>query len=89
MSKIFVIAGTHEQFQVFREQLVEAMAAEHNWFRISDITYISGPDALRGYRDPWGYKVGTWAYREDIKEIILQIALAGSSYREDFIEVRL
>ena len=89
MSKIFVIAGTYEQFNVFRKQLAEAMSEEGMWFRISDITYISGPDALRGYHNPWGYKVGTWSYRSDIKEIILQIALAGSSYREDFIEVEL
>lgn len=89
MSKIFVIAGTFEQFNVFRSQLVEAMAEEGMWFRIADITHISGPDTLRGLSNPWGYKVGTWESRVDIKEIILQIALAGSSYKEDFIEVEL
>jgi hypothetical protein len=87
--KIFVLAGTFEQFQLFRAQLVESMAAEHNWFRISSIIYINGPDTLRGIRDPWGYKVGTWAYRDDIKQIIEQLMIAGSNYREDFIEVKL
>lgn len=89
MSKIFVIAGTHEQFNTFRQQLMKAMSADHTWIRIHDIVYISGPDTLRGHRDPWGYKVGTWESRVDIKEIILQIALAGSSYKENFIEVEL
>lgn len=89
MNKIFVIAGTYDQYKVFAKQLADAMNEEGLPVNRLDIVYISGPDTLKGYSNPWGYKVGTWAYRKDIKEIILQISLAGSSYREDFIEVRL
>lgn len=89
LNKIFVLAGNYDQFKQFRPQLIQALKEEHHSFRISDIIYIGGPDTLRGVRDPWGYKVGTWAYRDDIKYIIEQLMIAGSNYREDFIEVRL
>lgn len=89
LDKIFVLAGNYEQFFAFRRQLVEVLREEHHSFNISDIVYIGGAEQLRGFRDPWGYKVGTWAYRSDIKDIIEQLMIAGSNYREDFIEVRL
>lgn len=88
-NKIFVLAGNYEQFKMFRVQLVEAMAAEHNWFRIHDIAYILNTNYIKGIRNPWGYKVGTWNERDDIKEIIEQLMIAGSDVREDFIEVQL
>jgi hypothetical protein len=89
MDKIFVLAGNYEQFFAFRRQLAEALQEEHHSFRISDIIYIASADTLRGMREVWGYKVGTWAYRRDIKDIIEQLMIVGSNYREDFIEVRL
>lgn len=87
--KIFVLAGTFEQFRTFRNQLVESMANEHIWFRINDIVYIGGPDTLRGMRNPWGYKVGTWNERADVWQISSMLLAAGSSINNDFIEVQL
>ena len=87
--KIFVLAGNYEQFQMFRAQLIKAMAAEHTWFRISNIIYINGPDTLRGIQNPWGYKVGTWSERNDIWDITTIVLSRGSSIKNDFIEVQL
>lgn len=89
LDKIFVLAGNYDQFKQFRQQLIEALKEEHHSFKISDVIYIAGADTLRGMREVWGYKVGTWAYRRDIKDIIEQLMIVGSNYREDFIEVRL
>lgn len=88
MSKVFVIAGTFEQFRMFREQLVYTMSVEDIPVKYHDIVYVSGPDQLRGYREPWGYMVGTWYNRQDIGELETLIKTAGSTL-EDFIEVKL
>lgn len=88
MSKIFVIAGTYEQFNMFRQQLVYTMSVEDIPVKYHDVVYVSGPDQLRGYRDPWGYMVGTWYNRKDIGELEILIRTAGSTL-DDFIGVEL
>lgn len=88
MSKIHVIAGTYEQFNMFRQQLVYTMSAEDIPVKYHDIVYVSGPDRLRGYREPWGYAVGTWYNRQDIDEIDRMIRTTGSTF-DDFISVEL
>ena len=89
MSKIFVVAGRFDQFRIFRHQLFEAMIEEGIEFRYQDLVYVSSSMVLRGYRDPWGYKVGTWFDRPDINEVDIMLLVAGSSLQEDFIEVSL
>lgn len=88
MSTIFVVAGTHEQFNMFRQQLVYAMSIEDIPVHYNDIVYVSGPERLRGHREPWGYIVGTWYSRKDIHEIEMMINVAGSTL-DDFISVDL
>lgn len=88
MSKVFVIAGTYEQFRMFREQLVYTMSIEDIPVKYQDVVYVSGPDQLRGYREPWGYIVGTWYNRKDINELDILIRTAGSTF-DDFISVVL
>lgn len=88
MGKIFVIAGTFEQFNMFRQQLVYTMSAEDIPVKYHDVVYVSGPDQLRGYKEPWGYIVGTWYNRKDIKELEMLIKTAGSTL-DDFISVEL
>lgn len=87
--RIHVVAGTYEQFCLFSKQLLEAMREEGISVRASDIVYVANPDQLRGYRSPWGYKVGTWSDRADIWQIADCILVAGSSFLNDFIEVEL
>lgn len=89
MSKIFVVAGRFDQFRIFRHQLFEAMCEEGIEFRYQDLVYVSSSMVIRGYHDPWGYKVGTWFDRDDINEIDMILLVAGSSLQEDFIEVLL
>lgn len=88
MSTIFVIAGTNEQFNMFRQQLVYTMSVEDIPVKYHDIVYVSSPDRLRGHREPWGYIVGTWYNRRDINEIEMMIKTAGSTL-DDFIGVEL
>lgn len=88
MDKIFVIAGTYEQFRMFRQQLVYTMSVEGIPIKYHDVVYVSGPDQLRGYREPWGYIVGSWYNRRDIDQLVTLIRTAGSTF-DDFIEVEL
>lgn len=88
MSKIFVVAGNYEQFRWFRKELGYAIAANDIPIRFQDIVYVSGPEALRGHQQPWGYMTGTWYEREDIDDIRIQSQLAGAT-SGDFIETDL
>ncbi len=89
-NKIFVLAGTFDQFRLFRKQLTNVMIEEDIGFTYSSFIYINGPDSLRGYsRDSiWGYAVGTWDKRDDIADIENALMICGTSSK-DFIEVQL
>jgi|688.fasta_scaffold2884199_2 hypothetical protein len=88
MNKIFILAGTYEQFRWFVHKLENDMFAEGIPFRHNDFVYVT-PDSVRGCRDIWGYKVGTWRKREDLYKLYDSIASTFSSIQNDFIEVAL
>ena len=88
MNKIFILAGTYEQFRWFVRKLENDMFAEGIPFRHNDFVYVT-PDSVRGCRDIWGYKVGTWRKREDLYKLYDSIASTFSSIQNDFIEVAL
>jgi hypothetical protein len=88
VSKIFVIAGRYDQYRLFRRQLMQAMIEEDIEFWLHDIVYVSGAEMLRGFRCPWGYRVGTWAARPDLADVEMGVKMCGSSF-DDFIEVEL
>ena len=88
MNKIFILAGTYEQFRWFVRKLENDMFAEGIPFRHNDFVYVT-PDSVRGCRDIWGYKVGTWQKREDLYKLYASIASTFSSIQNDFIEVAL
>lgn len=84
-NKIFILAGTYEQFRWFVRKLEQNMFAEGIPFRHNDFIYVT-PNSIRGYRNIWGYKVGTWRDRKDINDIY-NVLRSGFSYVEtDFIE---
>lgn len=58
-------------------------------FSVADFVYIDGPHRLMGCYKPWGYKVGTWADRNDIDDIAQLLLTRHSSITEDFTEVML
>ena len=87
-NQIFVLAGTYEQFKLFADQLYRTMIPEGMPLRRQDLIYVT-PDSIRGFRDIWGYAVGTWQHREDLPTLREMIRWAGSSVENDFIEVEL
>ena len=89
MNKIYVVAGTFEQYHLFRRQLSNTMAEEGIPFRHTDIVYVNSLDTLRGHRDVWGYKVGTWNTRKDIEIITEYLEIIGSPLHSEFIPVLL
>lgn len=87
-NRIFILAGTYDQYKQLANQLYAAMAAEGMVLRRQDLIYVT-PDSIRGFRDIWGYTVGTWQHREDLPTLREMIRWAGSSVENDFIEVEL
>lgn len=88
MNKIYILAGTYEQFKWFVRQLENTMFSEGIPFRHSDFVYVT-PDSIRGHRNIWGYKVGTWRERKDSNQLQQLIGYTFSSVENDFIEVEL
>jgi hypothetical protein len=87
--RIMIIAGTMDQYRHFRRQLADVLIHELD-FDIGhyDIQYIGTADAIRGCNNIWGYRVGTWADRPDINDIITALQLQRSSI-DNFIEVSI
>jgi hypothetical protein len=84
-NKIFILAGTYDQFKSFVRKLERDMFAEGIPFRHRDFIYLT-PNCIRGYSDIWGYKVGTWRDREDINDVYNALAYTFSYLETDFIE---
>jgi hypothetical protein len=87
-NKIFILAGTYEQFKMFVHKLENEMFAEGIPFRHQDFIYLT-LDSIRGQRNIWGYKVGTWQKRDDLHKLYANIASTFSSVENDFIEASL
>lgn len=67
--KFYVVAGTYDQYVNY------ARTKTDDKFYI----YVSGPDMLRGLKDPHGIFIGTWIDRHDIEDIILNLRIATST----------
>lgn len=83
---IHIIAGTYDQFRIFRANLYNHMAQEGMNPRYTDIVYLSGPESLKGFNNPWGYRVGSWYHRDNL-ELIEQLLLQAGSNINEFIEI--
>lgn len=87
--KIFVIAGTMDQYIRFRRHFADVLTHDMGFDLChTDLVYVSDADMLRGQYKPWGYLIGTWADRPDLLELSIQLQLSRSSI-EDFIEVAI
>jgi hypothetical protein len=77
--KIFVICGTRTEYMEFvTKKSKELTEMDPNvFFNFHDFVYVSGPEIIKGYRNPQGYFCGTWRERKDILDII-QIILTSS-----------
>ena len=69
MNDRYVVAGTYAQYLLYTRTKTD------DKFYI----YVSGPDMLRGLRDPKGVFIGTWMDRPDIEDIVLNLRLATST----------
>jgi hypothetical protein len=90
MNKIYIIAGTCDEFKIFSRQLAELMTESGISFTMCDFVYVHSIENLFGccYK-PRAYKVGTWSERNDIDDISQLLLSVHSSITEDFIEVML
>ena len=71
MSKIFVIAGTPQEAQLWiAKNYQERVAIGDQQASTRDYKYISHADDVKGYTNPHGIFVGNWLGRPDILEIV-------------------
>ena len=72
--KYYVIAGNENQFRTFILRKATEMAMMGNTsITLSHFVYVSGPESLRGVRNPHGFFFGTWRKNPDIKDILLTL----------------
>jgi hypothetical protein len=76
MSKIFVIAGTYQEAQLWiAKNYQERVAIGDQQASTRDYKYISHADDIKGYTNPHGVFVGNWLGRPDIFEIVEALML--------------
>jgi len=87
--RIMIIAGNMDQYRTFRRHLADVLIHDMD-FEVyhDDIRYIRDADSIRGQSNLWGYRVGTWADRSDIKQITEMLWQQRSSI-DSFIEVSM
>lgn len=61
--KIFVVAGTYEQYRHFCRYVATGIRMRNN------AIYVSGPEVFRGVLNPDVVFYGTWHSRDDIDDI--------------------
>jgi hypothetical protein len=86
--RIFVVAGTRVQYDIFIRKKCEELFWENNTsILLSNFIYVDSIDKLRGYSDPHGYFIGTWCERKDIEEILFIIKTRSNSLIDSIILV--
>lgn len=72
MSRIYVIAGNHEQAtRWMKENINKRMAQGETSVSYSDYALRTSADTLRGVANPHGVFVGTWRERKDLDDIFM------------------
>lgn len=76
MNKIYVVAGTHQEYQTFMHK-----KAKELWDKgvteitLSHFVYVDSVEKLRGLTECNGYYIGTYKQRPDLNEIQTQIQI--------------
>lgn len=78
MSKIFVIAGTHNEGIQWIKQDIQKRYPANTSLSMSDYVYVSHPDVLKGHQNPHGVFVGNWLGRPDILQIVEELMLSST-----------
>jgi hypothetical protein len=69
--KYYVIAGDYNQFRTFiLRKAMDMYQGGNTSITLSHFVYVSGPETLRGLRNPRGFFFGTWRKRTDLKYIL-------------------
>ena len=77
--KIFVVAGTHDQYKTYSlKKLKEGFEyCQNNGtmfnMSMSNFVYVNGPEVFRGWNEVHGVFVGTYRDRPDIRDIVREI----------------
>ena len=85
MTKIFVIAGNHEEAQGWiRFDISRRWGAGETSANLSEYIIVDSPTRVKGYQNPHGIFTGSWRSRKDILDIALTLSLS-SNPRNDAI----
>lgn len=74
MNKLYVIAGTFDEYARFRLKCKEINRYENH-----TLTFLSSSDLLRGLINPPGIFIGTWYIRDDIEKILMTLLLVSQN----------
>ena len=85
MTKIFVIAGNHEEARAWiRTDVTRRWGAGATSANLSEYIIVDSPTRVKGYSNPHGIFTGSWRQRKDILDIALTLSLS-SNPRNDAI----
>ena len=89
--KIFIIAGTYEQYKHWIRKNIDRIyqSDPSKSITLSNFVYVSDMRQLRGHREVHGYFVGTYRNRPDIRDIVQHIRYINSIPICDWVIPRL
>jgi hypothetical protein len=86
MSRILVIAGNHAQANDYiRRKCEERFCNGDTSVSMSDYSYVSSADRMRGMNEVHGVFIGTFRDRPDLAEIVQMIRLINNIPASDRI----
>ena len=82
MSKLYVIAGTRQEFIDWIKSNDDIIQEYPNR---QDVVYVDHYSIFKGVSDPDGIFIGTWLHRADIADIVVNLYFAMRDIRKRMI----
>ncbi len=76
--KIFIVAGTYQQYLNYKALRMSQNRPEDAGIKYTDFKYVQDVNTIRGCRPVHGVFIGTYDLRPDIEEIKLRIGMANT-----------
>ena len=83
--KFYVIAGTRNEFAIFRSNKCTELSKEGKTVSYSNFVCVTDPIQLKGISSPHGWFIGTWRDRHDIKDIVQALCVCYHSGLPDTV----
>lgn len=83
--KFYVIAGTRNEFEIFRNNKCIELSRGGKTLSLSNFVFVADPIQLRGVSSPHGWFIGSWRTRDNIRQIVQALCVCYDSGLPDTV----